>query len=389
MMRSSTAMIAIVTVALVVRRGLRLRDVFISPSVEFNDDNCELVGDDVMAGSEDMALGKGGILFITSGDLKMVFSNGSASASPGGIFVMDMRGSAKTVVKLTLNKFPDGVRFQPHGLHVSNSSDHLLATSHAGSHSRVEVFRIEYHTECSESQPWSCPPATLHHLNSITSDHFPNCGMNDVVEGSSPHELYATQWLTLPYPEHGIKSQSQVKTVMAPQLLNFMGFSWTRVYRCTWSEGILGGQCEPVTGRQFYGANGITISHDRKQLFVNDPLDKRITIMDRQEDGKLLETGHIDLPWFVDNVEMDGEDLVMGTISDIGKVFEAEKDPSVGIPGGMLVARRGEGGDWKVDEAHSVAHDGSKLSQMSAAARWGNKVVLGSPFSRGVLVCHS
>jgi len=383
MMRSTTVVIAVVALALVVRRGLKLRDFFISPSVEFNDDSCELVGDDVLVGSEDMALGRDGILFITSGDLGMTFQEGSASANPGGIFAMDMRGSSKSLVRMSLNKFPDGVRFQPHGLHVSNSSDHLLATSHAGNHTRVEVFKIEYHPECLESQPWSCTPATLHHLNSITSDLFPNCGMNDVVEGSSPHELYVTQWLTVPYPEHGLKSGSHFKTELGPTLLNFMGFSWTRVYRCTWSEVILGGQCEPATGRQFYGANGITISKDKKQLFISDPLDKRITIMDRQDDGKLLETGHIDLPWLVDNVEMEGGDLVMGTISDIGKWQKGHS-----IPGGMLVARRGNGGEWKLDKAHSLAHDGSKLSQISAAARWGTKVVLGSPFSRGVLICE-
>ena len=34
-----------------------------------------------------------------------------------------------------------------------------------------------------------------------------------------------------------------------------------------------------------------------------------------------------------------------------------------------------------------LGHDGSKLSGISMAARFGSKVVLGSPWSEGILVC--
>ena len=49
--------------------------------VTFNDASCRLVGD--MAGSEDLARGKHGVLFISQGDLHTVFALGSAAAAPG------------------------------------------------------------------------------------------------------------------------------------------------------------------------------------------------------------------------------------------------------------------------------------------------------------------
>ena len=59
-------------------------------------------------------------------------------------------------------------------------------------------------------------------------------------------------------------------------------------------------------------------------------------------------------------------------------------DPSVVVPGGIAVATPSKGG-WTVRNV--LEHDGTKLSQISAAARWGSTVFLGSPFSEGLLVC--
>ena len=58
---------------------------------EMNDENCRLVGQDIgMIGSEDVVLGKHGILFITSGDLRKTFDNGASEANEGSIFMMDL-----------------------------------------------------------------------------------------------------------------------------------------------------------------------------------------------------------------------------------------------------------------------------------------------------------
>ena len=55
------------------------------------------------------------------------------------------------------------------------------------------------------------------------------------------------------------------------------------------------------------------------------------------------------------------------------------------VGGGLNVASRGPDGGWLTERV--LVHDGALLSQISAAARWGRTVAMGSPFNRGVLVC--
>jgi hypothetical protein len=50
------------------------------------------------------------------------------------------------------------------------------------------------------------------------------------------------------------------------------------------------------------------------------------------------------------------------------------------------VAKQADGGKWQVFP-NAFVHDGSKLSQVSAALAYGSKVIMGSPCSRGVLLC--
>ena len=105
--------------------------------------------------------------------------------------------------------------------------------------------------------------------------------------------------------------------------------------------------CNVATEERFKMANGITISPDRKTVFVNDPLDMNIMALARNtETGELTKSYDIHLPSMVDNIEYD-------------------------------------------DEANGVLkHDETKLKGISAAARLGkSKFVMGSPFSEGILVC--
>ena len=63
-----------------------------SAGVTYNDDDCTVSGLGVgMIGSEDMALGRHGVLFITSGDLLTTFTQGSAASDAGGVWVLDTR----------------------------------------------------------------------------------------------------------------------------------------------------------------------------------------------------------------------------------------------------------------------------------------------------------
>ena len=153
-----------------------------------------------MIGSEDMALGKHGVLIITSGDLLTTFGEGSAAARPGGIWVLDMReGGGPEPVRIQLEFLPKGRRFQAHGLDVSNTTDRVYAISHNGDHSSVDIFQIHYNQECLVSLPWSCHPLSLTFLRSVSSSIFPNYGINDVVEAGE-NEIYVTQWQPFSFP---------------------------------------------------------------------------------------------------------------------------------------------------------------------------------------------
>ena len=135
-------------------------------------------------------------------------------------------------------------------------------------------------------------------------------------------------------------------------------------------------QCKVASVERFSMANGVTISPDKKTVFVNDPLEMKITALSRNmENGELSKLYDINLPTLVDNIEYDDEadEIILGTI----------------IPGGIAVSSQtGSNNQWITKGV--LSHDEKKLKQISAAARIGNsKIVLGSPFSEGILVCSN
>ena len=153
----------------------------------------------------------------------------------------------------------------------------------------------------------------------------------------------------------------------------FFNYRWTKVFHCTWGVNI-SPQCKVASEERFSMANGVTISPDRKTVFVNDPLEMKITALSRNMDnGELSTLYDIKLPTLVDNIEYDDEanEIILGTI----------------IPGGMAVLSQTSSKDQWITRG-VLPHDESKLKQISAAARIGNsEIVLGSPFSEGILVC--
>ena len=162
----------------------------------------------------------------------------------------------------------------------------------------------------------------------------------------------------------------------------------TTVILCTWEE--MGeALCESATDIRFQGANGITTNQDRSTVFVNDPLQKTITVMKREKaTGKLTKLSEIVMPFGADNIEYDdnSDEIIIGTIPDFMTCVKKEKGEDIPVPGGMAIAPKEDGGNgWVVDSV--LQHDGAKLAQISAAAKLGSKVVLGSPFSEGILVC--
>jgi len=379
-----------IAIALLVRKvQIRLESLQLPPGYSYNDEACELRGQGMgLLGSEDLAMGRHGLLFISSGDIIQGFGQGIAQSKPGGIWVLDF--SQKRIlepVKLHIKGVPEGLTFRFHGLDVSNATDRIYAVNHQESKSSVDVFEITYNTECL-GETWSCPPVTLTFHTTVTSQHFPHAGINDVAEVDSDH-FYVTQFQPFPLPAKGTHNPRGVEilqTLMALPIFVF-NLKWTTVYVCSVSQAT----CETATEEMFSGANGMTVSPDRRTVFVNDPVQKLVTVLRKAEKGhQLTKEAEIKLTVPVDNIEYDDEadEILMGTIPDI---FAAKKfmegNWSVAVPGGMAVASRLPTGGWKVRDV--LEHDGTKLSQISAAARFRGTVVLGTPGSEGLLVCYN
>jgi len=364
---------------------------YIAPPPNFkpSDSSCELLGQGKgMIGSEDLALAKHSILIITSGDLGTVFSQGAGKANPGSLWALDMRSSgADEPVKIPIFGFPAGRLFQPHGFDISNRTDYVYVISHNGDHSSVEIFNIRYRKDCLSSSPWSCPPVQLVYVHSLLSELFPNSGINDVAEAGKG-EVYVTQWQPFALPTNGManpdtwREWAQVKALLP---ITLGGVKLTSVFHCRWGNPEEEDSCKIATDQKFLGANGLTISGNGKAVLVNDPMDKKITVFERQDNGTLKLSATIPLPVAIDQIEWDDEsgEVIIGTIPHIKATDMVDNSPTV--PGGAAILKLNDAGEWVWRGI--LDHDGTKLSQVSAAAKLGSKLVLGSPVSEGILVC--
>jgi thiol-disulfide isomerase/thioredoxin len=111
--------------------------------------DCALLAPEGMQGSEDFAVGKHGLLFVSQGDLLNSFSNGLAKGAPGGMWAVDLNalGSSSAgacqrfecggeslggmPVRLRLDGAATGFDslsngFRPHGIHLSNATDKVI-----------------------------------------------------------------------------------------------------------------------------------------------------------------------------------------------------------------------------------------------------------------------
>lgn len=93
-----------------------------------------------------------------------------------------------------------------------------------------------------------------------------------------------------------------------------------------------------------------------------------------------------------DNIEYDEAtgDIHVGSIPlPLASLRYMKGEDTLAAPGGLIVMHKIQGSTseevWEVK--HEVNHDGSLLPQISAAVLHGSKVVMGSPFSNGVLLC--
>lgn len=369
-----------------------------------NDLLCRNVGSDEIVGSEDVAHWRDGIVLIASGDLGTTYSYGAVEAVPGSIFAVDVdmneHGDNVTPEFWKLKVLGDTLgRFQPHGLFISNTTQRLYVVSHADEQggSGVHIFDIEALSEF----PW----LQLRHLTYITSPLFGNHALNDVTEGAvDGTDLYVTNWISFPHPLGGEVRGTALEKFKAGLgiPLQVFGVPLTEVYRCS----VANQECE-VAARGFLGANGITISDDRRLVFIVDPGALAVYIYRREQSGSLMFSHSIATAHPCNNIEYvpaitneSTASLWLGVMPKLHltvDVVEAQKSrPHHGhlpdglprVPGGLSTVVIDSDGKGISDQPETLLyHNGPNMSMISAAIRVGRTIILGQDFTRGVGLC--
>jgi len=365
--------VLVVFLAIMAQRAYRLRKFLDSEDLTYNDESCVLKGESL--GNEDMALGKHSTLFFAaSGSLFACFRNGSSKAGPGGVWMMDLKKKDAQPIQIKINNYPHN-QFHGHGIYVSNKTDRLYVVNHLGSESVVDVMKIAYN------------PVKVTHLKTVKSELFPRYGINDVVEGIDENEIYVTRWQIFSFPENGLSHPSSFAEQMKPILksaLYFLGIPLTMVYRCDLTKN----QCEEASEKLMM-ANGITASQDRSFIYVADPVARTINVFRRESSGQLKLEEVVDIPHSADNLEIDHQtgEILMGTLPDLVSAIKSEGgNKDVTVPGGYAAMKKSKEGKWEI--SNILLHDGKKMSQVSGGARFGNRIFLGSPYSKGILECR-
>lgn len=357
-------------------------------------DACQKI--DLPTAVEDLSIYNGHYVFAGGGDLHTVFANGSKTATPGAVWLVDTASGEVKQVKITGENVPNKLIL--HGIFYSKHTKRLYAVQHGDETGEsVEVFDVLEENG-----------VKLLHRASIRSELFGNIALNDVVEGLAD-EIYITEWQPFPFPRGGKAGITNAPFLLKLQRALFVPITTlkiklTRIFRCTIADGA----CTVASSERFIGANGIAISEDRQTVFVNDAPGAMVSVMGREADGSLKKVSEIKSKHVLDNIEMSADGKLMGGSIPLpytsGTVCDEAKDLSMSAdmdgrhigcghsPGGLLeISPVDTGGKSFVDgtQVDKGIHDGGLLSGISAAVQSGDKIVLGSPFSTGLLICKS
>eukprot|EP00966_Prymnesium_polylepis_P063229 1467482-Prymnesium_polylepis.1 len=225
---------------------------------------------------EDMsALGDGHSAFAGGGDIWKAFEHGSEGVADGAVWLVN--ATAGVVRKLEVDA-PAGLpKLVLHGVYYSQSSRRLYAVNHdEASGESVEVFEVEGEGDA----------LRLRHAHSVRSPLFGNFALNDVVEGGAADEFYVTEWQPFPMPARGKAAAKDApwrvrlgRALIVP--IAMLKIRTTRVLRCTLRGAPASPACEVASASRWVMANGIAISADRRSVFVNDPVTRTVTVLER------------------------------------------------------------------------------------------------------------
>ncbi|XP_011361723.1 serum paraoxonase/lactonase 3 isoform X3 [Pteropus vampyrus] len=298
--------------------------------------NCQLI-EGIENGSEDIDILPSGLAFISSG-LKYPGMPNFAPNKPGQIFMMDLNKPNPSIQELSISNGFDKASFNPHG--ISTFIDEEFSST-------LEIFKFE------EQQ------RSLVHLKTI--EHELLKSVNDIfVVG--PEQFYATR-------DHYFANHFLTLLEM------LMDFRWSHVLFYSPKE-------VKVVAKGFNSANGITISPDKKYIYIADATDKSICVMKIHDNWNLTQLKVIHLDTFVDNLTVDPDtgDVLAGCHPNGWKIlFYNPKDP----PGSEVLHIQDVLSEKpKINTIY--ANNGSVLQGSSVAIVYNRKLLIGTVFHKAL-----
>lgn len=302
-------------------------------------------------GSEDITVLENGLAFISAGLRFPGMPEGENVM--GKMYVLDLNESKTKPVELRMPRNFDLESFNPHGISVyTDPSDgivYLFVVNHPEQKSQIELFKFVEED------------LSLVHLKTIKHELL--YSVNDIA-AVGVESFYATN-------DHYFENNFLKSTV---EVLLFQ--PWTNVVLYSPEE-------VKVVSDGYYFANGINLSPDKKHVYVADIFDHNVHVLEREENNDLVFVKSVAVGSLCDNLEVDPKtgDVWSGCHPNAWKLFMYD---ATNPPGSEVVQIQNILSDEPVVK-QVFTDDGKVLQGSSVAAPYGNKLLIGTVFHKGLM----
>lgn len=315
------------------------------------DGECRLIPGPI--GAEDIAIDRAaGVAYISGYDRRGAMSG---RPQPGAIHMYDL--NAESIAPINITPEMD-TSFQPHGISLWTGPDYkraLYVINHPAPGTRPYTHSVEV---------FDVLAGALRHRTTITDARL--VMPNDIV-AVDESRFYVTN--THRNPPGSMQS---IETYLRLRGANVMFF---------------GPHGFEVAADDLIFPNGINVSRDGKTIYVASTTMQEVQLYDRDlNSGELKLRGGIYLGSGLDNIDVDEDgSLWVGAHPNLLAVAAMPDDPKALSPSQVLRVSFVDDGAAKIDEM--FLDGGDRISGLSVAARYGNRLLLGQIFNNGFLDC--
>ena len=314
----------------------------------------------------DGVVGPEDIVILADGSGALISSNDrrahlAGNPTPGAIFYYDLTQPGATPVNLT----PDApATFHPHGLGLHEGDKTTLFVVN---HPRADVEGdIPGEGPAHSIEVFDLVGGELKHRRSVVDEKL-LIAPNDVAP-VGPEQFYVSN-------DHGsgnkrMRMLEDYLRLGRSHLLFFDGSGFSR-----------------LPGEYRY-ANGVIASPDGKRVYLAAPADRAVYVFDRDPSTNALSlVNTFSVGTGPDNIDIDADgDLWIGAHPQMLSFKSHVHDASNLSPSQVLRLHSDGDASFTVDEV--MLSDGTDLSASSSAARYGNRLLVGSVFGPAFLDCE-